>query len=282
MIIDFHTHTFPARVAERIIAQLTSNGNVPHYSDGSPEGLSASMQRAGIECAVNLPVMTRPDQVVHIHDGLLQNLPWFEEHGIITFGGMHPAFEAFREEILRLKEHGIKGIKLHPAYQQTDLDDPRYLKLIDAASEAGMITILHAGLDIGFPEHDYASVDHILTVLKEVRPEKLVLAHMGGWQNWDLVEKYLAGAPLWLDTAFSLGELGPAPDEMKPGTYHYNLTQEDFVRLVRKHGADHVLFGSDSPWADQTDYLGRLLDMPLTDVEKEAILGINAAKLLEL
>ena len=282
MIIDFHTHTFPSKVAGRIIKQMSGIGNVPHYTDGSPEGLSASMKNAGIDYSVNLPVMTRPDQVTHIHDGVLQNLPYFEENHILTFGGLHPAFEGCREEILRLKGYGIQGIKLHPAYQQTDLNDPRYLRLIDAVSDAGMITIIHAGLDIGYLHHNFASVQHILDVIEKVRPEKFVLAHMGGWQDWENVEKYLAGAPVYFDTAFSIGKLGDSPDGEVHYPYTVNLSDDAFVRLVRAVGCDRVLFASDSPWASQKEYVDRLNAIPLLPEEKELLFHQNAERLLHL
>ena len=282
MIIDFHTHTFPSRVAESIIERLSHTGNVPHYTNGSPEDLSASMKNACIDYSVNLPVMTRPDQVVHVHDGLLENLPYFEENRILTFGGLHPDFEGFEAELRRLKNCGIRGIKLHPAYQQTDLNDLRYLRIIDAISDAGMVMIVHAGLDIGYLFHNFASVPQILDVIEQVRPEKFVLAHMGGWQDWENVEKYLAGAPVFFDTAFSIGKMGDSPDGKIHYPYTENLSNDAFVRLVRAVGCDRVLFASDSPWADQKEYVHRLNAIPLLPEEKELIFCRNAQRLLNL
>ncbi|MBP5224178.1 MAG: metal-dependent hydrolase, partial [Lachnospiraceae bacterium] len=145
MIIDFHTHTFPAKAAPRIIAQLTENGHIPHHTDGTPEGLAASMQAAGIGLSVNLPVMTRVDQVEHVNSSLIERYETLLSEGILTFGGLHPDIADPKAEIRRLKENGIHGVKLHPAYQQTDLNDIRYLRMIDALSEAGLITVVHAG-----------------------------------------------------------------------------------------------------------------------------------------
>ena len=94
---------------------------------------------------------------------------------------MHPDYVNYKEELLRLKQAGIPGIKLHPAYQNVDLDDIRMMRIIDEASSQGLITLVHAGIDIGIYDHNYSSVAHILKLLKEVAPEKLVLAHMGNW-----------------------------------------------------------------------------------------------------
>lgn len=282
MIIDFHTHTFPAKAAPRIIAQLTENGHIPHHTDGTPEGLAASMQAAGIGLSVNLPVMTRVDQVEHVNSSLIERYETLLSEGILTFGGLHPDMADPKAEIRRLKENGIQGVKLHPAYQQTDLNDIRYLRMIDALSEAGLITVVHAGHDIGFPGHNFASVAHILDLVETVRPEKFVLAHMGGWQDWDRVEKDLCGLPVYLDTAFAIGPLDPFGDGSLHPLYRTNLSNGQFVRIVRKHGADRVLFGSDSPWSGQKAYVDRLNAAGLTDCEKAMIFGRNSQTLLGL
>ncbi|MDE6675330.1 MAG: amidohydrolase, partial [Acetatifactor sp.] len=60
------------------------------------------------------------------------------------------------------------------------------------------------------------------------------------------------------------------------------LAPADFVRLSRKHGIHKILFGTDSPWQDQGEYVERLRAIGLTAAEQEAVLGENAAKLLEL
>ena len=44
----------------------------------------------------------------------------------------------------------------------------------------------------------------ILRIIDEIRPEKFVLAHMGNWGLWEDVERDLAGAPVWFDTAFAI------------------------------------------------------------------------------
>ena len=202
--------------------------------------------------------------------------------GIISFGGMHPDYTNYKKELLRLKEHQVPGIKLHPAYQNIDLDDIRMLRIIEAAFELGLIVLVHAGIDIGIPDHNYSSVSHILKVLHQVQPEKLVLAHMGNWSCWDEVESDLAGAPVWFDTAFSLGPVVPNPEDSLMPIRSHNLSDEAFVRLCKKHGTERILFGTDSPWQEQSDIVERLRALPFSEEEREGILGKNAASLLGL
>ena len=167
MIIDFHTHTFPDESSEKIVNHLAHTGCIPPHTDGSVIGLFSSMKEADIDYSVNLPVMTKPGQVEKVNSSLIMQKEYLLDMKIITFGGMHPDYVNYKEELLRLKQAGIPGIKLHPAYQNVDLDDIRMMRIIDEASSQGLITLVHAGIDIGIYDHNYSSVAHILKLLKE-------------------------------------------------------------------------------------------------------------------
>ncbi len=282
LIIDFHTHTFPDKISEGVLAKLSKLSHTQYFTNGSVSGLLASMEEACVSYSVNLPVMTDAKQVEKVNGALIAEKDMLFSKGIITFGGMHPDYVAYKKELLHLKEHGILGIKVHPAYQNTDIDDIRMLRIIDAASELGLIVLTHAGIDIGIYDRNYTSVRQILNVINQVHPPKLVLAHMGNWACWDDVEQYLCGAPVWFDTAFAIGPI--TQDQAKSGTPYLqsNLSAEAFVRIVRKHGADKILFATDSPWESQKDYVGRVEAMPLDKTEKDLIFSGNAVKLLGL
>ena len=59
-------------------------------------------------------------------------------------------------------------------------------------------------------------------------------------------------------------------------------SHETFLEIVNAMGADHVLFGSDSPWTDPAKELSIFKSLPLTDEQKELILCGNAKRLLSL
>ena len=282
MMIDFHTHTFPDAIAGRVLAQLASASGTAPATDGTVSGLLSSMQDAAVTYSVSLPVMTSVEQVTSVNGSMLRKKDELIANGIIPFGGMHPDFADYRSEIRRLADAGVRGIKLHPAYQRVSIDDIRMKRILACASEFGLITLIHAGIDIGLYDRNYSSVSQILTVIKEVQPQRFVLAHMGGWDCWEEVESDLAGAPVWLDTAFTIGPLDPYPDAA-PGPYsHVTLDDEAFLRIVRKHGADRVLFATDSPWQPQKRYVERMQGIGLTPEEYELIMYKNAKELLKL
>ena len=99
---------------------------------------------------------------------------------------------------------GMFGIKLHPDYQGVEFDDPRYLKIISEAAKRDLIVVTHAGVDVAFRDHVHCTPDMILRVLEILGSEienKLVLAHLGGYELPDESLEKLVGKPVYMDTA---------------------------------------------------------------------------------
>lgn len=278
MIIDFHTHTFPDKIADFAVKKLSSSGHIPYFSNGTAAGLKASMQEAGIDYSVVLPVATNPLKLASM------NTVSIEQNGkdnLIYFGAMHPDAPDWNEELERLAKNGIKGIKIHPVYQGVDIDDIRYLRIMNKAAELGLIVLMHAGDDIGFPGAVRCSPKMTADALKQVGDVKIILAHMGGWKNWQVVAENLAPTSAMLDTAFALGKITPL-DNTFSDEFLNLLNESDFMKLVSAFGCDRILFGTDSPWTDQKKSLELIKALPLKEAEKNAILGENALNLLGL
>ncbi len=282
MIIDSHTHTFPEKIASGVLSQLQDKAESRAYTKGTDAALIDSMREAGIDCSVLLPVMTGVKQVEKLNSIAADKNEHFSETGLFSLGGMHPDYENYRAELSRIKERGITGIKLHPAYQNVDLDDIRYLRIIERAAELDLAVVIHAGLDIGIMHHNFSSVAHICTVMREINPDKFVLAHLGGWKGWDEVEKTLAGENVYLDTAFVLGEYVPPEGVFVPEEKRKMLSGEQFIRIVKKHGAEKILFATDSPWSSQKETLTRVKALITDKNDLEKILGNNAEKLFDI
>jgi hypothetical protein len=101
---------------------------------------------------------------------------------------VHPDAPDWAEEMRRIASEGLKGVKIHPVYQGVDIDDPRYLRILTLAGELGLIVVMHAGNDIGFPGVVRCSPQMTYNALRQAGPVCLVMAHMGGWRNWDEAE----------------------------------------------------------------------------------------------
>lgn len=283
MVIDFHTHTYPTNLAPKIVGQLSGPSHVQAYTDATNDGLLDSCAKNGISKCVLLPVVTNPAHTESINQLAIETN---QSNGhLISFGGIHPDNVDYKTIISKLSAKGVPGIKLHPVFQKTNIDDIKYMKIIDCACEYGLIVSLHAGYDINDSSALYSSVSHIKNLLKYVRPEKMILAHMGGHLCWDEAEemlaKYLSNtsgkASLYLDTAFSL----PSPISSQNIDYDF-LSNEQFLRIVRLIGSESVLFGTDSPWTDQGASIEAIMNSGLTKKEISQILYENAKNLLNL
>lgn len=282
MIIDFHTHTFPDKIAGSVIGKLQRLSRSRPFTNATNDGLRRSMEQAGIDLSILLPVMTNAGQVHKLNDLAARINERWQETGLLSFGGMHPDVENYKEALNHVTELGLKGIKIHPAYQGADFDDIRYLRIIDKASELGLIVLTHAGWDIGIPGHNYCDTGHVQRVMQEVGPDRLVLAHMGGWQDWKAVGEELAGLPLYFDASFSTGDIVPAPGTTRTPEESHNMNREQFIHLVRKLGTDRILFATDCPWSDQAESLRFVRSCGFSQQELADILGNNAQKLLDI
>ena len=277
MIVDFHTHTFPDRIAAMAMGKLQQASHSATFSDGTMSGLQASMHRAGIDWSVVLPVATNPVKVSSMNDLSAQLTG---RDGLIYFGCIHPMMEDAEQELTRMAALGLQGVKLHPVYQGVDIDDARFVRILAKAGELGLTVVMHAGDDIGFPGEVRCSPEMTRRALLQAGGVKLICAHMGGWRNWERVSDCLADTSAMIDTSFSLGSITPleqgyyAPEQLQM------LDEEGFCQLVRTFGSQRVVFGTDCPWADQAESVQQFKTLPLTEKEKEDILGGNARRLL--
>ena len=265
MIIDFHTHIFPDKIAARTIEALEAKAGLTASTDGTLNGLLVSMETAGVDMSVILPVVTKPSQFETVNTFAASVNEQYQGK-LLSFGGIHPDTENYKKELDRIKELGLKGIKIHPDYQGIMIDDVRYMNIIEYADALGLIIITHAGIDIGLPDPVHCPPDKMRKVIDKLQPQKMVVAHYGGWKQWEEVYEYLAGENLYLDTAF---------------TFDY-IKEDMFYKILEKHGTDKVLFATDCPWGYQKKDVESLVKLNLTNEVKDKIFYKNAKKLLEI
>ena len=274
MVIDFHTHTFPDAMAAATVSKLAQIADCCPYSDGTNACLRASMKAAGIDRSIVLPVVTNPRHTATVN----RIAAVLGEEGLISFGGIHPDCPGWEEVLENIAASGLKGIKIHPVYQQVDIDDERYIRILKKAGALGLTVVTHGGWDIGFPGAAQALPEKICRAADRAGQTRLVAAHMGGWMCWEDA-KMLASSGVLIDTAFSCGEVlsregGARKEELKL------LEKERFVELVSCFGSKRIVFGSDSPWSDQRKSLDFILSLPLSGEQQEDILFRNALRLL--
>ena len=266
-LIDFHTHVFPDKIAPATVAALAkAGGTKPEGGTGTLDDLERLALREGVSLCVNLPIATRPDQAASI------NRFAKEVNGrdgrVISFGAIHPDAAEPERELEELAEAGFRGIKLHPDYQGHYADDPSVIRVVREAKRLGLHTVFHGGVDIAFPNDVHAAPERMANLLSSLGEGegKVIVAHIGGYGLWDEVERLLVGRDVCFDLSYGIDR----------------LPEEQLLRIVTRHGADRILFGSDYPWRDPADIDRVLAKLPLTDEQFALIRSGNAERLLGL
>lgn len=260
-IVDFHVHVFPDALAARAIAHLEHGGNVKAALDGRVSSLLASMDEAGIGQAVVCSIATKPEQFAPI----LKFSQDIASPRIVPLASIHP--KADPDPVGRVRqvaEAGLVGIKLHPYYQDFELDDRALDPFYRALDEAGLIVVSHTGFDFAFPRQRKGDPIRVRRVLERFPTLKFVTTHIGAWDDWDEVDRHLIGQPIWMEISLSIELLG----------------RERAREMLLRHPADRVLFGTDSPWTSQSATLPLVRSLNLGPEREAALLGDNAMKLL--
>ncbi len=259
-VVDFHTHAFPEKVAERAISALTQAYSVEAHGEATIPGLLLAMDKCGVDVSVIAPVATRADQVKSINDWAASS----QGDRIVCFGALHPDLPDVETEVARIVGLGLKGVKLQPNFQGFTPDDRRLWPLYEAA-QGRLILLFHSGQEIKALDQVHASPASLARVHEAFPKLTMVVAHMGGYQMWDKVREHLLGRDVYLDTSY-------CPEE--------DMRSEELRNLIRAHGVERVVFATDYPWGDPCRDLDRLCVLGLSEDELELVAWRNAARLL--
>lgn len=267
MIIDFHTHVFPDKIAERTVSLLRQSSGTQPYSDGRVDGLLLRMEEAGVDVAVALPVLTSPAQFDSVTRFAKELNERFEGKArrIISFAGIHPENEDIEGKMRYVKELGFLGVKIHPDYQGTFINDDKYVRIFECAREYDLIVVTHSGVDAAFPDQPVrCTPERALDLIRRVPYRKTVLAHLGASRMPEEVIELLSDSDVYFDTAYSLKYTPP----------------ELIRRIIERHGAERMLFASDSPWSSIAGDLEIIRKLGLDVNTERLVLGDNARALL--
>lgn len=263
MLIDFHTHAFPDRLASAAVEKLAfaAGGLIPQ-TDGSAASLIAQMDADGVDISVVHSIATNPRQQTNVNNFAME---MNRNPRLVAFGSVHPDAPDALEELERIAAAGLKGIKLHPEYQHFYADDEKMKPIYRKISSLGLVTLFHAGEDYGFPPPYHAMPDHLLKALKWF-DSPVVAAHWGSFGCAEEVLQKLCGENIWFDLSFG----------------YCNMPKSTAQAIMDKHTPDRLLFASDMPW-HRPVWEKRLIEsLDLSDADKEKIYFRNAEKLLSL
>ena len=189
MVIDFHIHAFDDSIAERAIQKLEIVSNLKSFTNGTIADTIECFDKWGVDKGVLLPIATKPSQQTTINNWAVKQ----KSERIIPFGSIHPDAEDALKELERIKNLGLKGIKLHPDYQNFIIDEDRMIPIYKKCAELRLAIIFHAGFDPLSPDLVHAMPENCANAFKAVPEMTMILSHLCGMRFWNDVEKYLVG-----------------------------------------------------------------------------------------
>jgi predicted TIM-barrel fold metal-dependent hydrolase len=295
VIIDAHTHVFPASVRDRreqlvatepTFAEMYGN---PAATMATAGELIVSMDEAGVERSIICNFTWHDDALIEETNDYILGAAAKSNGRLIPFvavslagAGRHggpdveeavgAARQDARTRIRQLSSDGARGIgELRPANHGFDLGNSDEADLLAWAAAAYDLPLLvHASEPVG---HAYAGkeglpIDQIYAFARATAGATLIAAHWGG------------GLPFYT----LMPEVREALENVYFDTSAGHLLYDDAIyrRVIDLVGVEKILWGSDAPLTSQAKALERTRNAKLTESELTAILGANAARLLTL
>ena len=257
-IIDFHAHIYPPKIAEKASLSTGEFYRITPAHSGTGEDLLSVGKTAGISEFVLLPVATKPQQVHHINQFILDEVKSHRDefHG---FGTLHPDSENILAETDFIIKSGLQGIKLHPDTQRFNMDDRRLFEVFDNIQ--GKIPLL---VHCGDRRFDYSHPRRLKNIIDNFPHLQVIAAHLGGWSLFEEGFEILKDTDCYLDISSTMMFLSP----------------EQVTKYIHGYGAERILFGTDFPLWSPVDEVSRFGKLHLTENEFERIAYKNALAIL--
>ena len=230
--------------------------------NGKVDGMLEDGAKVGVTHYLVHSVATTPKQVKSINEFIAESINQHPDM-FTGFGTLHPDSDDIQGDFDYLIELGLKGVKLHPDFQQFAMNDERAFKIGEVVSAGKVPMLVHCG-DF---RYNYSNPEQVKPFLDEFPEIPFIGAHFAGWSMWEeATEKLSCYENLYVDLSSSL----------------YALSPETALELIHAYGSDRVLWGTDYPMWEASSEMEYFNKIDLTENERRQILYDNAAKLLKL
>jgi predicted TIM-barrel fold metal-dependent hydrolase len=261
LMIDMHVHIFPDYMSGKAVARLEEKYNMDFIADPTVSDLLDFMELNHIDFSVIQPVSTSVLQVEAINDWLVKTVDKYRGR-IGAFGTIHPDFGPYRDELKKIKEGGLKGVKFHPNFQSFYPDDEEMTDIYREIVKNDLWVLFHAGDEVTPVKKLYSNIDSFINLRSRFPDLKIILAHMGGFKLWEEVEKKIIGRDFYLDVSYTLGFLDASR----------------IKEMIFAHGTERILFGTDFPLALSRDQVKDFIGLGLDKDTRQKILSGNVKK----
>ncbi|MCK5099171.1 MAG: amidohydrolase family protein, partial [Desulfobacteraceae bacterium] len=282
MIIDAHVHDFSLKIVANVtkkeeMAKILCLETKQAKERIGIANLEKRMKVCNIDSALLLP--TAPASIVEqVNSKFIETIRG-RKH-LYTAGTLHPEFENIEKELRKLADNNIKAIKLCSFSQGFKLDSKKAFNLFNLIQKFNFkenysffvildtFTLAHKYFDTD-PENT-TTPKLIQTIVKKFPGINFIAAHMAGlkapFQN--IKKHILKYDNLFLDTSNAT----------------HTLSQDEFVELLKTHGSERIIFGTDWPWFDfkkEYEIVKNLSDKAgFSKTQKEMIFGYNIHNLI--
>jgi predicted TIM-barrel fold metal-dependent hydrolase len=193
---------------------------------------------------------------------------------LMGFGSVDPWKDDALEEMQRVHDLGMKGLKFHPTMQRFDPGDERFTPLWAKAEELGLICLFHTGtcgIGAGTPgaggtKIRYSHPAFLDSVGADFPGMTLIAAHFGSPWFQETLAYALHKSNVYIELS------GWAPKYLPA----------EVRREIGKRLNGQTLFGSDYPFIPLDRWFAEFDELGLTGEAKQNILVGNAARLLGL
>lgn len=257
-ITDIHAHIFPDKLADRAAQSIGDFYGAPIYCSASVDRLLREQTAAGISrCVVSSSAVT-PHQVFGINDFISAAAAAHPE--FIGFGSIYPGMDGFEDELDRMLSLGLRGLKIHPDFQKLPIDAPSGIETYRAIARRNLPVLFH----MGDSRYDFSTPQRLLNLLRQVPDLRVIAAHFGGWQAWEL------------------SYANPLPENVLYDTSSTTpMISHDFVlRMLDRFGPDRFLFGSDFPMWQPSQMVSQFQSLGLDEETLRRIFFRNFNELL--
>lgn len=254
-IIDAHAHIFPQKIAQKAVASIGDFYDLDMHAPGTAEALLESGKKIGVERYLVCSTATKPSQVVSINDFIYEECQRHPE--FVGFATLHPDMEDIGAEWERILQRGYYGIKLHPDFQEFNIDDPKAMEIYRRA-EGKLFILFHTGDN----RYDYSAPRRLAKVCDRFPQLHCIAAHFGGYQRWQEAYECYESPYIYMDTSSSL----------------FTLDRETAYRFFDKFGYERFFFGTDFPMWTHEGEMERFSSLGLPPEARKQILAENFAR----
>ncbi len=257
-VIDAHCHIYPEKIASRAVAGTDNFYGTVSYGTGIADQLREIKDKSGTDLYIVQSVATTAKQVRSINEFIAKEVE--DGDGLfVGLGTLYPDSDDIAGDVAHILSLGLKGVKLHPDIQDFKIDDYRCLKIYELCEREGLPILMHTGDS----RYDRSNPNRLIPVMNIFTGLTIVGAHLGGYSIWDEASEQLCHLPnLYVDCSSSLPF----------------ISGEKALEIIRKYGADRVLYGTDYPMWSPMEEIECFMSLGLSDDEKRIILSENAKK----